>query len=48
LDCWVQQNWSTSVFVQYEQWKFPVLAPLLQTNVASSLQLTYWPKFHTH
>ena len=48
LDYWVQQNWSTSVFVQYEQWKFPVLAPLLQTNVASSLQLTYWPKFHTH
>jgi len=46
FDYWIQQNWSASAFVQYEQWKFPVLASSLQKNVTTSLQLSYWPKSH--
>jgi len=46
FDYWIQQNWSASAFVQYEQWKFPVLAPSLQKNVTTSLQLSYWPRLH--
>ena len=33
-----------SAKVQYEKWRFPLLAAGHQTNVMSSLQLTYWPK----
>ena len=29
--------------VQYEKWNFPVLAPAVQSNVTTSLQLTFWP-----
>ena len=46
LDYWIQREWSASVFVQYEQWKFPVLAPSLQKNVTTSLQLIFWPQSH--
>lgn len=45
-EVWVRQSWQTSVFVQYEQWKFPLLAPGLQRNVTSSVQLTYFPHSH--
>lgn len=34
-----------SGFVQYEQWKFPELAPGRQSDVTASLQLTYYPKW---
>jgi hypothetical protein len=34
---------SVSGFVQYEQWNFPVLNPAPQTDVTTSVQLTYWP-----
>jgi hypothetical protein len=47
-DFWVQRDWSASAFVQYEQWKFPVLASSLQKNVTASIQLTYWPQAHSH
>lgn len=33
-----------SATVQYENWRFPLLATGRQTNVMSSVQLTYWPK----
>jgi len=29
--------------VQYEKWNFPLLAPAVQSNVTTSLQLTFWP-----
>ena len=32
-----------SGFVQYEQWMFPLLAASRQTNVTSSVQLTFYP-----
>ena len=32
-----------SAMVQYENWRFPLLAPTRQSNFTSSVQLTYWP-----
>lgn len=32
-----------SGMLQYENWRFPVLAPTLQTNFTSSVQITYEP-----
>jgi hypothetical protein len=34
---------STSAWVQFERWNFPVLAPTPQSNVSASVQLTYTP-----
>jgi len=34
-----------SGFLQYEQWKFPVLAAGRQTDFTSSVQLTFYPKW---
>jgi hypothetical protein len=31
--------------VQYEGWRFPLLSIIPQTDVATSIQLTYWPKW---
>jgi len=30
--------------LQYEQWDFPLLSPVRNSNVTTSIQLTYWPK----
>jgi hypothetical protein len=35
---------SLSGSLQYEQWKFPVLATAMQSNVTASVQLTFYPK----
>jgi hypothetical protein len=48
MDFWALRDWSASAFVQYEQWKFPLLASSLQKNVTSSVQLSYWPQSHPH
>jgi capsule assembly protein Wzi/PAP2 superfamily protein len=40
---WLHRVWSVSVSVQYEQWKFPILATGPQTNVTSSLGITFFP-----
>lgn len=48
FDCWVLKDWSASAFVQYEQWKFPLLASSLQKNVTTSVQFSYWPHFSPH
>jgi capsule assembly protein Wzi/PAP2 superfamily protein len=45
-DFWPKQDCSVSAFVQYEQWRFPLLASGLQKNVTASLQFTYWPEHH--
>jgi hypothetical protein len=42
-DLWVRPDLSISSSVQYEQWNFPVLVPGAQSNLTSSLQLTFWP-----
>jgi len=41
----LSHQWALSGLVQYEQWRFPVLASARQSNVTASLQLTYYPKW---
>jgi hypothetical protein len=41
---WARSTFSVSAVVQYETWNFPVIASGQQSNVTSSLQLTFWPK----
>jgi hypothetical protein len=43
-DFWVRSNFSLSAVVQYETWTFPVISSTQQSNVATSVQLTLWPK----
>lgn len=38
---------SLSGLLQYEQWKFPVLSTMRQSDVTASVMLTFWPKWHT-
>ena len=33
-----------SAFVQYENWRVPLLAPEAKDNVTTALQMTYWPR----
>lgn len=48
VDYWFKRVIGITAFAQYEQWQFPLLAPGLQRNVTSSLQITYWPQMHSH
>ena len=43
FDFQVRPSLTVSGAVQYEQWNYPILANGVQSNVATSLQLTYWP-----
>lgn len=43
-DIWIRSNFSISAAVQYETWKYIVLSPTRQSDVSSSIQLTFWPK----
>ena len=43
-DFWVHSSFSLSAAVQYEAWTFPAITPGRQSNVASSIQLTFWPR----
>jgi membrane-associated phospholipid phosphatase len=41
---WLRSSVSVSASVQYEAWNFPVVASTRQSNVTSSVQLSFWPK----
>lgn len=41
---WARSTFNVSAAVQYEAWNYPVIASTRQSNVTSSLQLTFWPK----
>jgi hypothetical protein len=43
-DFWVRSSFSLSAVVQHEAWTFPVISPKKQLNVATSVQITFWPK----
>jgi len=43
LDWWMRRDLSVSVFVQYEKWVAPILAPNPQTNWTSSFEVAFWP-----
>jgi hypothetical protein len=47
-DYWIRSAIGASAIVQYEQWRFPLLAAGLQKNVTASLQITYWPQTQKH
>ncbi|MGH9512044.1 MAG: capsule assembly Wzi family protein [Terriglobales bacterium] len=42
-DFMVRSHFAFSGFLQYEEWRFPVLSPANQNDVAASLQLTFFP-----
>jgi hypothetical protein len=44
---WPKSTFSLSAAVQYEAWTFPVIATSRQSNVTSSVQLSFWPKGFT-
>jgi capsule assembly protein Wzi/PAP2 superfamily protein len=37
-----------SGFLQYEQWRFPLISTARQTDITTSVQLTYYPKLRIH
>jgi len=40
---WLRSSFSLSASVQYEVWDFPVIAAASQSNVTSSMRLSFWP-----
>lgn len=42
---WLHSSLSVSAAVQYETWTFPIIAATRQTDVTSSITLTFWPHF---
>jgi membrane-associated phospholipid phosphatase len=40
---WFHQRWNVNASVQYEKWKYPLLAPGPQTNIATSIGVTFAP-----
>jgi hypothetical protein len=44
LNWWLKRDLSASVFLQYENWLAPFLAPTPQTNWTSSVQIAFWPR----
>lgn len=43
-DIWIRNDLSFSGGVQYEKWLFPILSPGAQSNVTTSIQMTFWPR----
>ena len=39
----LSHNLAFSGFLQYEQWRFPVLAPTRQSDITASFQFTFYP-----
>ena len=44
----LKSGFAVSGFVQYEQWMFPLLSASRQTNVTSSVQLSFYPQRAAH
>jgi membrane-associated phospholipid phosphatase len=44
VNWWVRRDLSLSGSVQYEKWLAPILAPTVQTNWTSTVEVTFWPK----
>ena len=43
-EVWTRSSLSLSAMVQYEAWTFPVITPNRQSNVTSSVEVSFWPK----
>jgi membrane-associated phospholipid phosphatase len=42
-DFWLGATTKFSGSVQYEKWNYPVLDPLMRSNVTTSIELSFWP-----
>lgn len=42
------REFSVSAWLQYESWHFPVLRPGPTSDLTSSVQFTYWPRWRLH
>jgi hypothetical protein len=42
-ELWPRSTFSLAALLQYETWNFPVLAPAKQSNVTTSIQISFWP-----
>jgi hypothetical protein len=47
-EVWARSIFSLSTAVQYEAWTYPVIALTRQSNITSSVQLSFWPKGSSH
>ncbi len=45
---WIGRAVSISALLQYEKWSFPILRPGPTSDITSSVQLTYWPRWRLH
>ncbi len=45
---WARPDLSVTARVQYEKWSFPILRPKPESNLTTSVQLTYWPHWSFH
>jgi hypothetical protein len=43
-DFWLGDEVMVSALVQYEKWNYPLLAPSPKSNIATSIQLAFWPR----
>ncbi|HUX09292.1 MAG TPA: hypothetical protein VMW51_01540, partial [Terriglobia bacterium] len=43
IDLWMNSQAGLSGDVQYERWRFPALASGPESNLTTSMQLTFWP-----
>lgn len=41
---WARGGMSFGNFLQWERWKFPLLASQAQTNWTSAMELAFWPR----
>lgn len=44
VDFQIRPEVSVSGSIQYEKWNYPILAPGVQSDVSTSVQLTFWPR----
>jgi membrane-associated phospholipid phosphatase len=43
-DFWLGSTTKFSGAAQYERWNFPILDPLVRSNVTASVELSFWPR----
>jgi membrane-associated phospholipid phosphatase len=43
-ELWLGPTTKLSGSVQYEKWNFPILDPLVRSNVTTSVELSFWPR----
>jgi hypothetical protein len=46
-EIYTNRNWSFQASVQYENWRFPLLAATAKSNLAASLQVSFYPHWKT-